>query len=43
LCNILIEFGIPMQLVRLTKMCLSETYSKFRVGKCLTRFLLGMV
>jgi hypothetical protein len=25
LCNILIEFGVPMQLVRLIKMCLNET------------------
>jgi hypothetical protein len=28
LCNILIEFGIPIKLIRLIKMCLSETYSK---------------
>jgi hypothetical protein len=28
LYNILIEFGIPMKLVRLIKMCLNETYSK---------------
>jgi hypothetical protein len=27
LYNILIEFGIPMKLVRLVKMCLNETYS----------------
>jgi len=27
LYNTLIEFGIPMKLVRLIKMCLSETYS----------------
>jgi hypothetical protein len=33
LYNILIEFGIPMKLVRLIKMCLSETYSRVRVGK----------
>jgi hypothetical protein len=25
LCNILIEFGIPMKLVKLIKMCLNET------------------
>ena len=31
--NILIEFGIPMKLVRLIKMCLTETYSTVRVGK----------
>jgi sorting nexin-29 len=34
--NILIEFGIPMKLVRLIKMCLSETYSRVRVGKHLS-------
>jgi hypothetical protein len=33
LYNILIEFGIPMKLVRLIKMCLNETYSKVRIGK----------
>jgi hypothetical protein len=32
LYNILIEFGIPMKLVRLIKMCLNETYSKVRTG-----------
>jgi len=31
--NILIEFGIPMKLVRLIKMCLNETYSRVLVGK----------
>ena len=30
--NILIEFGIPMKLVRLIKMCLNERYSRVRVG-----------
>jgi len=33
LCKILIEFGIPRELVRLIKMSLTETYSKVRVGK----------
>jgi len=33
LYNILIEFGIPMNMVRLIKMCLKETYSRIRVGK----------
>jgi len=33
LYNILIEFGIPMKLVRLIKMCLTETYSRVRVGR----------
>jgi hypothetical protein len=32
LYNILIESGIPMDLVRLIKMCLIETYSRVRVG-----------
>ena len=36
LYNILIEFDIPMKLVRLIKMCLNETYSKVRVGKHLS-------
>jgi hypothetical protein len=36
LYNILIEFGIPKNLVRLTKICLNETYSKVRVGKLLS-------
>jgi hypothetical protein len=31
--NILIEFRIPMILVRLIKMCLNETYIKVRIGK----------
>jgi len=31
--KILIEFGIPRKLVRLIKMSLTETYSRFRVGK----------
>ena len=34
--NILIEFGIPKNLVRLVKMCLTETYSRVRVGKNLS-------
>jgi hypothetical protein len=33
LYNILITFGIPMKLVRLIKMCLTERYSRVRVGK----------
>jgi hypothetical protein len=32
LYNILIEFDIPMKLVRLIIMCLNETYSRVRVG-----------
>jgi hypothetical protein len=33
LYSILIEFGIPMKLVRLIKMWMNETYSRVRVGK----------
>ena len=33
LYNILIEFGIPMKLVRLLKICLNEKYSRIRLGK----------
>jgi hypothetical protein len=36
LYNILIEFGIPMKLVRLIKMCLSETNSRVWIGKHLS-------
>ena len=44
LYNILIEFGIPKKLVMLVKMCLTETYSRVRVGKNLSdRFPIRMV
>jgi len=33
LYNILIKFGIPMKLVRLIKLCLTEMYNIVRVGK----------
>jgi hypothetical protein len=36
LYNILIEFGVPMKLVKLIKMCLNETYSIVRIGKHLS-------
>jgi hypothetical protein len=36
LYNIFIEFGAPMKLVRLIKMCLNEKYSKVRIGKHLS-------
>jgi hypothetical protein len=39
--TILIEFGIPLKLVRLIKMCVYETYSRVQVGKHLSdRFLI---
>ena len=34
--NILTQFLIPMELVRLIKMCLNETYSTVRLGKHLS-------
>jgi hypothetical protein len=36
LYNILIEFGIPMKLVRFVKMCLNEIYCKVHIGKHLS-------
>jgi hypothetical protein len=33
LCTILIEFGIPMKLVRLIKMCLHDRYNRVWIGK----------
>jgi hypothetical protein len=36
LYNILIEFVVPLKLVRLIKMCLNETYSRVWVGKHLS-------
>ena len=36
LYNIRIEFGIPKKRVRLIKMCLTEMYSRVRVGKNLS-------
>jgi hypothetical protein len=36
LYSTLIEFAIPMNLVRVIKMCLTETYSRVRVVKHLT-------
>ena len=36
LYNILMEFGIPKILIRLIKMCLTETCSSVRVGKNLS-------
>jgi dTDP-4-amino-4,6-dideoxygalactose transaminase len=36
LYNILTEFGVPMNIVRLIKMCLNEMYSKVRISKHLS-------
>jgi hypothetical protein len=36
LYDTLIEFGIPVKLVKLIKMCLNETYSRVQVGKHLS-------
>jgi len=36
LYNVLIEFGIPMELIGLIKMCLSASYSRVRVGNILS-------
>jgi hypothetical protein len=36
LYTILIEFGVPIKLVRLIKMCLNEMYSKVHKGKHLS-------
>ena len=36
LYNILIQFGIPMKLVRIIEMCLTETHGRVRVGKNLS-------
>jgi len=40
LYNNLIEFGIPLTLVRLIKMCLNEKYSRVQVGKHLSDMFL---
>jgi hypothetical protein len=37
LYNILIEFGVPIKLVRPIKMCLNETYTKVHISKYLTK------
>jgi hypothetical protein len=36
LYNILIQFSIPMKLVRLIKMYLNETYSEVHIGQTLS-------
>jgi len=40
LYNILIDFGIPMKLESLIKMCLTEVYSRVWVGKHLSDMFL---
>ena len=37
--TILIEFGVPMKLARLIKVCLNETYTRVWVGKHLSDML----
>jgi hypothetical protein len=43
LYNILIEFGVPMKLVRLIKMFLNETYSKMCICNHLLVFNFALV
>jgi len=43
LYNILIEFCIPMKLVRLIKMCLTGLLIRVQARICVTHFPLGMV
>jgi hypothetical protein len=37
--SILIEFGMPLKIVRLFKICISETYSKAHIGKILKNII----
>jgi len=39
LCNISTEFGIPIKVIRLMKMCLDVTYNRVREGKHLSDIL----
>jgi len=39
LYNILFQFGVPMKLVRLMKLCLNDTHSRVQVGKNLSDVL----
>jgi hypothetical protein len=41
LYNILIEFGLPMKLVRLIKMCSNKMYSRVHIGKHLSAIFLS--
>jgi hypothetical protein len=41
--DILIEYGIPMKLLRLMEMCLNEKYGRVRVGKHLSVIILTLV
>jgi len=36
LYNILVEFSIPMKLIRIIKMCLTENYNRVRIGNDLS-------
>jgi hypothetical protein len=33
LCSILVEFGVPMKLIMLIKMCLNESWNKAHIGE----------
>jgi hypothetical protein len=43
LYNIFIEFGIPVKLIRVMKMCLNETYNKAHIDKNCLHFLFRMI
>jgi hypothetical protein len=43
LYSFLIQFEVPVKMVRLIKMYLKETYSKVRIGKHLSDMLLQLV
>jgi len=39
LCSVIIEFGIPMKLVRLMNICLNVTYGKVQAKKHLIHYI----
>ena len=40
---VVVEFGIPRQLMRLIQMCLNETCNMEWISKCLIHFMLSLV